>query len=260
MMKHNLFIGMILFCFFCTKVSAQTDSKQKDTVSIEHLRGHSGLDPIIIHSKIVLNSYINDPKGPSGIITNTAGLALGIQRWSMGLDYSYVSKMVGAPGDGFQSAAGDIKFSLSNKIYGKGKHSIAITGGLTFPTGKMGYGSQYLLLTPILTYSYALKPSVILALQPQYSFHLMKDPLYPEVSLLTIRALFAKFTRNGYVFGLETKPTMNFAANNFVIFISPFVSRSLGAGFNIMFLCDIPANSLAIDRGPTFQFGINRNF
>jgi hypothetical protein len=258
-MKYNLFIGIVLFCLFSTKVTAQTDTKQEDTTAIEHIRAESGLDPIIIHSKIAFTSFINDPKGPSGRIANSVSLSLSVKRWSIGLKGSLVSVMSGNPGEGFHSAAGDFELSLQNKVYAHGKHAIAVTGVLAFPTGKMGYGSQYFSFTPVLTYIYALKPSVIFALQPQYSFHVMKDQLYPGLSLLTVRALAAKFTKTGLVFGMEMKPIINIEANIFYLFTTLFVGKSLGAGFNILFLCDAPANKPAVEKGPTFQFGINRN-
>lgn len=259
-MKNFQFILLVLLCVFSTKAIAQTETKQEDTTSMENLRGESGVDPIIIHSKITLNTFICDPKGPSGSITNMANLTLAFRKWSFGLEGSYKTLMSGNPGEGFHSNGGDLKFTLTTKIYKKGKHSFAATGKLIFPTGEKGYGSQYFSFTPAITYIYSLKPSLILAVQPQYSFHIMKDPLYPNLSLLTIKALFAKFTRTGSAYGIEIKPTINLTSDEFKIFISPFVSKALGSGFNILLLCDIPANKYAVDEGPTFQIGINRNF
>jgi hypothetical protein len=258
-MKYRLFVGMLLFCFFSTNVTAQTDAKQEDTTSIEHIRAESGVDPIIIHSKIAFTSYINDPKGPSGRIINSLSLTLGIQRWTMGLKGSLVSVLSGIPGEGFHTGVGDFELSLQNKVYAHGKQAVAVTGVLAFPTGKIGYGSQYFSFTPVLTYLYALNPSIIFALQPQYSLHIMKDPVYPNLRLLTFRALAAKFTKTGIVFGLEMKPIINIEANIFYLYTSFFVGKSLGAGFNILFLCDIPVNKPAMGKGPTFQLGISRN-
>ena len=68
-----------------------------------------------------------------------------------------------------------------------------------------GMGSQYFSATPgsYITYSYTINPSLFLAFQPQYTFQLLKDPLYPDLSVLTIRSFLAKFTKTGYFFVLE---------------------------------------------------------
>lgn len=259
-MRYSLLIGIALCGFFSTYVTAQTETKQESTTSIiEHVRAESGVDPITIRSKIVFTSFINDPKGPSGRITNSLNLTLGIKRWSMGLGGSFVSLMTGNPGEGFHSGVGDFVLSLQNKIYAHGKQAMAVAGVLTFPTGQSGYGSQYFSFTPVLTYLYAFKPSVIFVLQPQYSMHIMKDPLSPNLRLLTIRALAAQFTKTGFVFGLEMKPIINIEADIFYLYVSPFFGKSLGAGFNLLFLCDIPVNKPAIGKGLVFQLGINRN-
>lgn len=259
-MNKYFLTGVVLLCFLFAEANAQTDTKQKDTTSIEHVRAASGIDPIIIRSKIVFTSFINNPKGPSGSITNTAGLSLGVKNWAVGIYGSEVTVLSGNPGEGFHSATGDFMLSLQNTVYSRGKHAIAVTGVLTFPTGKKGCGSQYFSLTPVLTYIYALKPSLIFAVQPQYSFHLLKDPVYPPLRMLSVRSLVAKFTKTGFVYGLEIKPTINLEADKFYLFLSPFVSKSLGAGFNVLFLYDMPINKPARDKGPTFQLGINRNF
>jgi hypothetical protein len=260
MFKHNFYFLIALICIFSSKTNAQTNYIQKDTNSFEHIRGESGIDPIIIHSKVSFTSIINNPDGPSGLITNTFSFTFAVKHWSIGLDESLVTIMSGNPGDGFHSSAGDLKLTLSNKIYSIGKHSFAVSGKLAFPTGKKEFGSQYFSLTPVFTYTYSPVKSLIIALQPQYSFSLMKDPLYPKLSLLTVKALFAKFTRTGYVLGIELKPTLNFTSDVFDFYISPFVSKSLGSGFNLMILCDMPVNTSANAKGPNIQIGINRNF
>jgi hypothetical protein len=101
---------------------------------------------------------------------------------------------------------------------------------------------------------------LILALQPLYTFHLIKDPVYPDLSYLSIRALIARFTKKGSAYGLEIKPNMNLTAHTFEPFLSPFLSLNMGGGFNMLLLCDIPLNESAVKTGPTYQLGINRNF
>ena len=254
-------IGLALLCFLFTPVTAQTPATtQKDTASMEHIRGQSGIDPIIIHSKMQYNLSVLDTKGPSARITFSPGVSFGVKGWGVGVKGSAVSDFSGLAGDGFQSGFGDIHLSLQKRILNAGIHSIAVAGDLALPTGKAGFGSQYFSVTPILTYTCALKPSLILAIQPQYTFQLMKDPLYPDLKVLTFRTLLAKFTKHGHSFGLELKPNLNLAAQKFDLFISPFLSLNITSGFNMLLLCDIPANQSATKTGPTFQLGINRNF
>jgi len=259
-MKYYLIL--VLLCLLClsTELAAQKDTTRKDTLSYEQIRGQSGLDPVIIHSKYIFTSYINDLEGSSCVITNTAGILLVVKKWGLSLESSVVSVKSKSTGEGFSSGIGDMKFTLSYKLHTKGKHSLAVAGKLGFPTGKAGFGSQYLSLTPAITYIFAPKPSIILAVQPQYSFHLFKNALYPDLSLLTVKLLFAKFNKSGFIYGVELKPIVNFTASYFNLFISPFLSHSLGGGFNILVLCDIPATGATIKKGATYQLGFNRNF
>ncbi|MHB8054316.1 MAG: hypothetical protein ACYDH3_03615 [Candidatus Aminicenantales bacterium] len=259
-MKLHISFGLVFFCLFPIVVTAQTDTKPKEKTEYERIRGESGVDPIIIHEKIGFTSLYNDPKGPAGKITNSISLALGIKIWSMGISGSMVSVMSGHPGAGFQSALGDFGISFQNTVYKHGKSSLAVAGQLTFPTGGPGFGSQYFSFTPILTYIYALERSVILALQPQYSFQILKDPVYPNLSLLTVRTLVAKFNRTGSAYGLELKPILNFEADILYFYVTPFLSLSLGDGFHMIFSCDVPANHNAVVKGPNFQLSINRTF
>jgi hypothetical protein len=256
----NILTEAVFLCQFFNNVTAQTETTHKDSISIESVRAASGVDPIIIKSRILFTSYINDPKGPAGNIENNAGILVGIKNWYLGINGSVVSVMSGIPGEGFKTGAGDLMISIQNRFYLKGKNGLAIAGAVVFPTGKRGYGSQYLSFTPVFTWLYAFNRSLILVIQPQYSFHLMKDPLYPPLSLLSARAIFAKFTKTGYAFGLEAKPTINLQSDTFYCFLSPLVNKSLGAGFNVLLLYDIPVNKPAVTMGPTFELGINRNF
>jgi hypothetical protein len=251
--NHLIILALLSFLF--KGLNAQTD-----TLSIENIRGLTGIDPIIVHSKIQYNLYVLDIKGPSAKITYTPGVSFGVKRWSTSVKASVVSLISGIPGEGFKSGIGDIKLSVQTRIYSKNKHSIAVSGELAIPTGKNGYGCQYFSLTPILTYTYAIVPSLIFALQPQYSFHLLKDPISPDLSTITVRSLIAKFTKKGSAYGLEVKPACNLTTNTFTAFLSPFLSNSLGGGFNMLLMCDLPLNHSAVETGPTYQLGINRNF
>jgi hypothetical protein len=129
------------------------------------------------------------------------------------------------------------------------------------PTGKPEFGSQYFSVTPSMTYSYTFNPSLFFATQPQYSFGLMKDPAYPDLSVLTIRSFLAKFTSSGLFFVFEPRFIFDLANGKTDFLISPIVGKSLGAGFNLIGLLEIPVTSnFRNTRGTLYQFGFNKNF
>jgi hypothetical protein len=117
------------------------------------------------------------------------------------------------------------------------------------------------LTTPALTYSYTINPSFFAAVQPQYSFHLLKDDAYPDLSVLTIRSFLAKFTKTGYFFVIELRPVFDFENQNSDLVISPIIGKSLGGGFNLLFLAEFPTSQVTIDNiGMLYQLGFNKNF
>jgi len=229
--------------------------------NLEKLRSESGVDPTRVQSKAGYSFLILDPRVNQGQITNRLSVNLGVNRWSFSSKYEIVSKLSGEAGSGFTSGVGDIKFSALNAFYVKGKNALAASAEFAMPTGKPGFGSQYLALTPSITYSYTINPSLFLAIQPQYTFHLMKDSLYPNLSVLTIRAFLAKFTKKGYFFVLEPRPVFDFGNDNFDLIISPIMGKALGAGFNLIFLMEIPTKTATLEtRGILYQFGLNKSF
>jgi hypothetical protein len=257
---RNICLSFLLLGVFFTEVNAQTETKGKDTLSMVSVRAASGVDPINIKSRILFTSHINNPKGPAVNIMNNAGVLVGIRNWYIGFYGSAATVLSGIPGEGFKSGCGDFMITLQDRFYMHGKHGLAITGALVFPTGKRGFGSQYFSFTPVFTWLYEFNRSLIMVIQPQYSFHLVKDPAYPPLRLLSARAIVAKFTKTGYAFCLQVKPVINLQSDSFYCYVSPFVNRALGAGFNVLFLYDIPVNKTAANLGPAFEIGINRYF
>jgi hypothetical protein len=129
------------------------------------------------------------------------------------------------------------------------------------PTGKQGFGSQLFSATPALTYSYTINQSLFLAIQPQYTFAIAKDDLYPDLSILTNRIFIAKFTKTGLFYVFEPRTIIDFENKNFDLILSPIVGKSLGAGFNLVGLMEIPTKKSTIDdRGILYQIGFNKNF
>jgi hypothetical protein len=89
----------------------------------------------------------------------------------------------------------------------------------------------------------------------------MKDSLYPNLSVLTVRVFLAKFTKTGYFFVFEPRPIVDFGNDNFDFIVSPIMGKALGAGFNLLFLMEIPTKAATFDsRGIMYQFGINKSF
>lgn len=162
-----------------------------------------------------------------------------------------------ASGPGF----GDIKFSALNAFYVKGKTALAGALEFNMPTGKPGFGLQYAALTPSLTFSYTINPSLFLAVQPQYMFHLLKDPAYPALSILTVRTFLAKFTSKGYFFVFEPRPIVDFTNQRTSMVLSPIIGRSIGGGFNLIFLMEYPLSAKDRDYpGVLYQVGFNKSF
>ena len=114
---------------------------------------------------------------------------------------------------------------------------------------------------PALTYSYSITPSLIFAIQPQYLFNLVKGDDYPTLSILTVRAFIAKFTKSGYFFVFEPRPIYDFTNENFDLIIAPIIGKALGKGFNLVFLAEFPTNKRLWEKsGPLYQGGISKSF
>ena len=256
MIKRVLFVLVLL-----TTYSTLFAQHKPDSVDLEKLRKESGIDPTRVQSRAGYSFLVYDQEGSAGQINNRLSLNLGVNTWNFSMKYDVISRTTGEPGTGFTSGMGDIRFSVLNAFYVEGKHALAASVEFSMPTGKPGFGSQYFSATPAITYSYTINPSLILAFQPQYTFQLMKDPLYPNLSVLTIRSFLAKFTKTGYFFVFEPRPIFDFGNNTVDFIISPIIGKSLGAGFNLIGLAEIPVtNTYRDNKGILYQLGFNKNF
>lgn len=237
---------------------AQTET---DSLKLEQLRRESGVDPTRVQSRAGYSLLVYDQEDAAGQINNRISLNVGVNRWNLSMKYEIVTLTTGEPGSGFSSGMGDIKFSLLNAFFVKGKHALAGGAEFSVPSGKPGFGSQYFSVTPSLTYSFTIKPSLFLAVQPQYTFELMKDPAFPSLSVITVRSFLAKFTNNGFFLVFEPRPIFDLTNNSFDLILSPILGKSLGGGFNLILLAEFPTNETTIkNRGNLYQFGFNKNF
>lgn len=249
---------MFLVFFFAEKSFSQSET---DSLKLEQLRKESGVDPTRVQSRAGYSLLIYDQEADAGQINNRLSLNLGINHWNFSMKYEAITRTTGEPESGFASGMGDIKFSLLNAFFVKGKHAVAGSVEFSIPTGKPGFGSQYFSITPALTYSYTIKSSLFFAFQPQYSFDLMKDPATPPLSVITLRSFLAKFTKSGYFFVFEPRPVFDLTNETFDLILSPIIGKALGGGFNLIGLAEFPTNETTINkRGNLYQFGFNKNF
>ncbi|MBL7844265.1 MAG: hypothetical protein JNK44_10410 [Cyclobacteriaceae bacterium] len=255
-MKKLIVTFFILF--IASKIFAQSEP---DSVKLEQLRRESGVDPTRVQSRGGYTILVYDQEAATGQINNRFSLNLGVNRWNFSMKYEAITRSTGEPGSGFISGMGDIKFSLLNAFFIGGKHALAGGAEFSIPTGKPGFGSQYFSVTPSLTYSYTINPGLFFAVQPQYTFDLMKDPVNPSLSVITVRSFLAKFTNNGYFFVFEPRPVIDLTNDNVDLILSPIIGKALGGGFNLIVLAEFATNESTIkNRGHLYQFGFNKNF
>jgi hypothetical protein len=253
-MKSSIFF--FLFLVVSSFVMAQSDS-----ASMAKMVKESGLDPTKVQSRASYSFLVSDPSGSPISIVNRATFNLGINRWSFTGKYELTSRYTNNAEGVFSTGSGDLKFSVLNAFFVKGKHALAASAELTFPLGKPGYGIQYFALMPGLTYSLTINPSLILAIQPQYLFNLVKGDDYPQLSILTTRIFLAKFTKAGYFFVFEPRPIYNFTNSQFDLILSPIIGKALGKGFNLAFLAELPTTKRLWDQtGPLYQVGLSKSF
>jgi hypothetical protein len=234
---------------------------QEADKDLDKIRSESGVDPTRVMSRIGYTVLTYDKPATIGQITNRFSANIGVNRWSFSGKFDYIMKSPAIPGSGFNSGMGDIKFAILNAFYVKGKNAMAGSVEFSLPAGKTGISNQYYSATPSITYSHTINPTLFFAIQPQYTFALMKDPLYPNLSVITVRTFLAKFTKKGYFFVFEPRPIIDLSNDNFDLIISPIVGKALGAGFNLIGLVEIPTSKSGIERmGALYQFGFNKSF
>jgi hypothetical protein len=254
---YRILVFAMLVCLALTEAGMSQDENER----LEKLRAESGVDPTRVLSRLGYSFLIYDRAEGAGKLVNKLNLGLGVSKWSFGAKYEAIALISGEPGTGFQSGFGDLKFSVLNSFYDDGLNAFAGAIDFTLPTGKPGFGSQYFKSTPSISYARTVNPGLILALQTQYEFDIMKDPLSPELSVLTFRAYVAKFISSGYFFVLETRPVIDMGNDKFDLIFSPIAGKDLGGGFNLVFLAEVPVKKETADaNGILYQFGFSKSF
>lgn len=257
--QHYKFLETLIALFFIM-ISISVFS-QNDSISLDKLRTESGVDPTRVNSRVGYTILYFDQSDNRSKITNRASLSLGVNQWSFSIKTEVTSIHNGIAGSGFTSGFGDTKFSILNAFYVKDKNALAGAVEFGLPFAKEGLGTSYFTATPSLTFSHSINPSLFFAMQPQYTFDLAKDELYPDLSVLTLRIFLAKFTKEGYFFVFEPRPIYDFESEQFDFIISPIIGKAIGSGFNLIGLLEIPTKQETINsRGILYQFGFNKNF
>jgi hypothetical protein len=253
MKKLFLLITLLISCSFAIA--------QSDSAAMAKMVKESGIDPTKVQSRASYSFLISDPPGSNIGIINRVTFNLGVNRWSFTGKYEINTLHKNNTESVFSTGSGDLRVNVLNAFFVKGKNALAGSAEITLPIGKQGYGIQYLALMPALTYSYSFTPSLIFAIQPQYLFSLVKGEGYPKLSVLTVRAFIAKFTKSGYFFVFEPRPIYDFTNDDFKLIISPIIGRAIGKGFNIVFLAELPASKEFWNKtGPVYQFGLSKSF
>jgi hypothetical protein len=252
--------ALLLLCLFAAPCLAQQGA-EPPVDDVDRLRTESGVDPTRVQSRMGLSMLMQDLPEEAAQVSMRGALTLGINRWSLTLKGDVVAQHTGEPGTGFRSGAGDVRFSVLNAVYVKGRQAVAVAGEFIAPTAAPGLGAGYTSLTPSVTYSFTITPSLIFATQPQYMFHVFKDAAAPDLRVLTVRSFLGKFTTAGYFLVFEPRPVVDFENDTSDLVLSPVVGKSLGAGFNILFLAEFPVtDNWRNTRGYLYQFGFQKNF
>ncbi|MEO0505595.1 MAG: transporter [Bacteroidota bacterium] len=234
---------------------------QKDSLDLEKIRVQSGVDPTRINTKLAYSIWYYDRSDNRSLINNRIKFTAGIQKWGLSLKYEVATLNSGIAGEGFKTRGADLELNITNTLYLKKKHAVAVGLGINLPTGALGFGSQYFSINPSMTYAYTINPSLILATQPQYTFHIAKDNTFPDLSVLTIRTFIAKFQKSGWFYVFEPRIIHDFADDNFNLILSPIIGKSIGSGFNLGVVLEFPTKQETIDnRGILIQTGITKNF
>ncbi|MCE3008910.1 MAG: hypothetical protein LW884_11275 [Bacteroidetes bacterium] len=256
-MKH--LFTLTLMALFGLQSWAQ--AQNQDSLALEKLRAQSGVDPTRIQTRVGYSFLFNDAAGNSGSVKNRLTVNLGVGRWSFQVRNEVVSVLPQSETATFTSSFGDPRFSVLNAFFVKGRHALAAAGELNMPIAKAGFGTQYLSITPSLTYAYTISPTLIFATQPQYTFALARAAFLPDLHVITVRTFLAKFTRAGYFFVFEPRPVFDLENDKVDFILSPIIGRSIGAGFNLVFLSEISVKEeTRSSQGVVYLFGFNKNF
>lgn len=234
---------------------------------LDEVRTQSGIDPTRLLSKIGFSTWYFDKEASNTQINNRLSTTFVVNEWAFNLRIDLVSLNTVSGREGFVTGAGNLKMNILNAFYSDEKHAMAASVDLAFPTASRAIEdatglNAYFYLTPAFSYSYTINPGLMVAVQPQYSFAVAKGrPSYPAMSLLTVRTFIAKFYDSGLFLVFEPRPMYDFTRNAFDLILSPIVGKTLGGGFTLTVLAEIPVKKEMLhNTGALFLLGIKRTF
>lgn len=259
MKKYLLLLSFIILLPVIAPAQTEEDMAAEEE-KIEKIRTESGVDPTRVSSRFGYSVTFFDRPDSKSQVSNRVSLYLGIRRWLFTIRGELAS-INNNTESGFTTGLGDTKFSVQNTFFVKNKFAMVLAADIIAPTGKAGFGSQYFSISPSIVFSYSIDPSMFLAIQPQYSFAPARNKVYPRMNALSARVFVAKFTKTGWYFLLEPRPAYDFTGKRFEMIISPLIGKSLGGGFNLIAMAELPVTKATADtRGFSYLLGFNMNF
>lgn len=239
----------------------------EEHLSLDEVRTQSGVDPTRIISKIGFSTWYFDKQAANAQVNNRIGATFGVDDWAFNVRIDFVSLNTVPGRSGFVAGTGNLKMNILNSFYVSGRHALAASVDLTFPTASRAINdaaglNAYFSMTPALTYSYTINSGLMVAVQPQYSFALAKGRAdYPALSQLTVRMFLAKFWDSGLFTVFEPRPIYDFVRGRFDLILSPIVGKALGGGYTLTLLAEIPVREEMLrSAGALFVVGIQRTF
>jgi hypothetical protein len=254
---------LLLACSFlmvALTAQAQTDTTAQ-AEALEEQRAQSGVDPTRVLSRASFSQNMTDPSGDAVSFATRLRYSMGLGRWSVGLRQEFISRYSGEPGTGFPTGRGDLRLSMLNAFYVKKRSALAASVDLDLPTGSTGFSKEAVVMTAGITYSYTIKPTLIFAMQPQYTFAPIKDAIVPEVSTLTVRSFLAHFSTTGWFYVFEPRPVFDLANERTNVVLSPIIGRNLAKGYSFALLAEFSTAQWALDTtGNLYLMGLTKNF
>ncbi len=263
-MKKLFTIAIVLTCISLTAL-AQEQKEMPHPETIDEVRTQSGVDPTRITSRFGFSTTFFDRPADNALIRNRLSATFGVDNWSFQLKAESMSANT-IPGEGFRTGFGDLKFAVLNSFYTKGRHALAGSLDVVLPTASRsiaqaaGMGS-HMLMTAAVTYAFTVTPSFFVAAEPQYTFTLAKSKGLPDANIFTVRLFMAYFFKSGFFMVLEPRPIYDITNKQFSMYLSPIVGKTLGGGFNLIAMAEIPLNKSTMQKaGATYIIGFNRVF
>lgn len=239
---------------------AQADTTGQ-AADLEEQRAQSGVDPTRVLSRASFSQNMTDPSGDAVSFATRLRYTMGFGRWSVGMRQEFISRHSGEPGTGFPTGRGDLRLSLLNAFHVKGRVALAASADIDLPTGSTGFSKEAAVVTAGVTFSYTIKPTLIFAMQPQYTFAPIKDAIVPEVSTLTVRSFLAHFSTSGWFYVFEPRPVFDLANERTNFVLSPIIGRNLAKGYSFALLAEFSTAQWALDNtGNLYLMGLTKNF